>query len=162
MVGEAFGLPPTQRVRQHIDEIYRLLHSHGFPWAKALPEAALRHACRHMTYEVLHDDMASCSSHSHLLQLMCLMDIFVYAVPLPALQCQPANAGPPKRTTRSFKFLCCVLWSSSPGGVWCTGSVHTLSGPEHNALAADCRIRPRNTESEHCRICRACTLSQRC
>eukprot|EP00892_Ulva_mutabilis_P010620 jgi/Ulvmu1/7930/UM004_0162.1 len=53
----AFSLPPAQRVRQHVDEIHGLFRGQHLPWARALPDMALRHACRHMSYEVLHDDM---------------------------------------------------------------------------------------------------------
>lgn len=55
-VANALALPPTERQRIHVDAIYSLARKQ--PFARTVPPEALHTACRHMTYEVLHDGMA--------------------------------------------------------------------------------------------------------
>ena len=53
-VSDALDLPPKQRQKRHVEAIFSLASKQ--PFASAAPRDALYTACRHMTYEVLHED----------------------------------------------------------------------------------------------------------
>lgn len=60
-VADALALPPKQRQRNHVEAIYQLASKQRF--ASTIPRDALYGSCRHMTYEVIHDEMVLLSRY---------------------------------------------------------------------------------------------------
>lgn len=68
-VADALDLSPKQRQKKHVEAIYDLASKQ--PFASTAPRDALYTACRHMTYEVLGDDMVTPSNIFSQLELLC-------------------------------------------------------------------------------------------